>query len=68
MQRLDEFMAAANAAYYARRDPYADFTTAPEITQAFGEVLGAWAADTWAAHRRARTRCCSPRPGRAAAR
>lgn len=48
MQRLDEFMAAANAAYYARRDPYADFTTAPEITQAFGEVLGAWAADTWA--------------------
>ncbi len=47
MQRLDEFMAVANAAYYARHDPYADFTTAPEITQAFGEVLGAWAADTW---------------------
>lgn len=49
MQRLDEFMAAASAAYYAQHDPYADFTTAPEITQAFGEVLGAWAADTWAA-------------------
>ncbi len=48
MQRLDAFMEAANATYYARRDPFADFTTAPEITQAFGEVLGAWAAETWA--------------------
>ena len=28
-------------------DPFADFTTAPEISQAFGEVLGAWAAITW---------------------
>ena len=40
-------MARANAAYYAGRDPFADFTTAPEITQAFGEVLGAWAAVSW---------------------
>jgi hypothetical protein len=31
MERLDAFMARANAAYYATRDPYADFTTAPEI-------------------------------------
>ncbi len=42
-------MARANAAYYADRDPFADFTTAPEITQAFGEILGAWAAVTWQA-------------------
>ena len=42
-------MARANALYYATHDPFADFTTAPEITQAFGEVLGAWAAVTWAA-------------------
>jgi SAM-dependent MidA family methyltransferase len=41
-------MARANAAYYARRDPFADFTTAPEISQVFGELLGAWAASVWA--------------------
>jgi NADH dehydrogenase [ubiquinone] 1 alpha subcomplex assembly factor 7 len=45
--RLDHFMAEANAAYYATHDPFADFTTAPEITQAFGEVLGAWASVAW---------------------
>ncbi len=49
MERLDRYMARANAAYYAEHDPFADFTTAPEITQAFGEVLGAWAAVTWEA-------------------
>ena len=47
MERLDVFMARANAAYYAMHDPFGDFTTAPEISQAFGEVLGAWAAVTW---------------------
>ena len=47
MERLDVFMARANAAYYANHDPFADFTTSPEISQAFGEVLGAWAAVTW---------------------
>ena len=47
MERLDAFMARANALYYATHDPFADFTTAPEISQAFGEVLGAWAAVTW---------------------
>lgn len=48
-ERLDAFMARANAAYYASRDPFADFTTAPELCQAFGEILGLWAAVTWAA-------------------
>jgi SAM-dependent MidA family methyltransferase len=48
-ERLDVFMARANALYYATHDPFADFTTAPEISQAFGEVLGAWAAVTWEA-------------------
>ena len=47
MERLDAFMARANAAYYATHDPFADFTTAPEITQVFGEVLGLWAAVVW---------------------
>lgn len=46
-ERLDAFMARANAAYYATRDPFRDFTTAPEITQIFGELLGAWAATVW---------------------
>jgi NADH dehydrogenase [ubiquinone] 1 alpha subcomplex assembly factor 7 len=49
MERLDHFMARANAAYYATHDPFADFTTSPEITQVFGEVLGLWAAVTWEA-------------------
>lgn len=40
-------MARANAAYYAERDPFTDFTTSPEICQSFGEVLGAWAAVCW---------------------
>ena len=48
MERLDRFMARANAAYYAARDPFADFTTSPEISQAFGEILGLWAAVAWA--------------------
>jgi SAM-dependent MidA family methyltransferase len=48
-ERLDRFMARANAAYYAGRDPFADFVTAPEITQAFGEILGAWAVVMWQA-------------------
>ncbi|MBE7620368.1 class I SAM-dependent methyltransferase [Komagataeibacter sp. FXV2] len=45
--RLDRFMARANAAYYSGRDPFADFITAPEISQMFGELLGAWVAVTW---------------------
>jgi SAM-dependent MidA family methyltransferase len=49
MERLDAFMARANAAYYATRDPFADFTTAPEISQVFGELLGLWAAEMWRA-------------------
>jgi NADH dehydrogenase [ubiquinone] 1 alpha subcomplex assembly factor 7 len=46
-ERLDHFMARANAAYYATHDPFADFTTAPEISQVFGELLGLWCAVTW---------------------
>ena len=47
MERLDRFMARANALYYATRDPFRDFTTSPEISQVFGEILGLWAAVTW---------------------
>jgi SAM-dependent MidA family methyltransferase len=37
--------------YYMKRDPFGaqgDFTTAPEISQMFGELLGLWAAEVWA--------------------
>lgn len=43
-------MARAVARYYATHEPFGargDFTTAPEISQAFGECLGAWAAVVW---------------------
>lgn len=40
-------MARANAAYYAGHDPFADFTTAPEISQMFGEIIGAWVTVVW---------------------
>jgi NADH dehydrogenase [ubiquinone] 1 alpha subcomplex assembly factor 7 len=36
--------------YYTTRDPLGragDFTTAPEISQMFGELIGAWCAVTW---------------------
>ncbi|KAB2854696.1 MAG: class I SAM-dependent methyltransferase, partial [Sphingopyxis terrae] len=45
-----DYMAAANAHYYATRDPLGaagDFTTAPEISQMFGEMVGVWIADLW---------------------
>ena len=44
------FMAEANSHYYATRDPLGaagDFTTAPEISQMFGELIGLWLADLW---------------------
>ncbi|MGH6615126.1 class I SAM-dependent methyltransferase [Sphingomonas sp.] len=47
---LAHFMGAANAHYYATRDPLGaagDFTTAPEISQMFGELVGLWCADLW---------------------
>ncbi len=46
-----DFMAAANAHYYATRDPLGvagDFITAPEISQMFGELVGAALAEAWA--------------------
>ncbi len=47
---VSRFMAAANADYYARDSTIGaagDFITAPEISQMFGELIGAWIADLW---------------------
>jgi SAM-dependent MidA family methyltransferase len=47
---LEAYMEACNAYYYATRDPLGakgDFVTAPEISQMFGEILGAALADCW---------------------
>ena len=47
---VEAFMEACNAYYYATRDPIGaagDFITAPEISQMFGEMVGAALADAW---------------------
>lgn len=55
---IADFMAEAlghpRLGYYRRARPLGapgDFTTAPEISQMFGELLGAWLADRWLAMR-----------------
>ena len=56
---LAEYMNAAlsdpEEGYYMRRAPFGaprtgggDFTTAPEISQMFGELIGSWCVDLWA--------------------
>ena len=51
---VDQFMMAAlgdsEHGYYMTRDPFGragDFTTSPEISQVFGEIIGAWLAESW---------------------
>jgi SAM-dependent MidA family methyltransferase len=47
---VEAYMEACNAYYYATRDPLGaggDFTTSPEISQMFGELVGAALADCW---------------------
>ncbi|MDO8288716.1 MAG: SAM-dependent methyltransferase [Parvibaculum sp.] len=53
---LSHFMALAlghpKHGYYMTRDPLGaqgDFTTSPEISQMFGELVGLWIAETWIA-------------------
>ena len=47
---VSRYMGESNARYYDSRDPLGsagDFTTAPEISQMFGEMVGLWFADIW---------------------
>jgi SAM-dependent MidA family methyltransferase len=53
--RLDVYMGLClghpEHGYYMTRDPFGasgDFVTAPEVSQMFGELVGAWAAQVWA--------------------
>lgn len=53
---LSHYMALAlghpEHGYYMTRDPLGragDFTTAPEVSQMFGELIGLWLADRWIA-------------------
>jgi NADH dehydrogenase [ubiquinone] 1 alpha subcomplex assembly factor 7 len=54
--------------YYVTRDPFGvhgDFTTSPEISQMFGELVGLWAAAAWTAMGRpGRIRMVELGPGR----
>jgi len=47
---MSECLCHPKHGYYMTQDPFGekgDFTTAPEISQTFGELLGLWAAITW---------------------
>ncbi|CAO3417310.1 class I SAM-dependent methyltransferase [Azospirillum doebereinerae] len=48
---MGEALGHPRLGYYMRQDPFGadgDFTTAPEISQMFGELVGLWCVDTWA--------------------
>jgi NADH dehydrogenase [ubiquinone] 1 alpha subcomplex assembly factor 7 len=49
-QYMHMCMAHPKYGYYTTRDPLGadgDFTTAPEISQLFGDMIGVWLADVW---------------------
>jgi SAM-dependent MidA family methyltransferase len=64
---IAQYMGAANAHYYATRDPLGergDFITAPEVSQMFGELIGLALADAWDRAGRPDVRYVELGPGR----
>lgn len=68
---ISEYMALALAhpefGYYVRKDPLGidgDFTTAPEISQIFGELIGAWLVTQWIMMGKPQTALAEIGPGR----
>ncbi len=64
---IAEYMERCVSHYYATRDPFGaggDFTTAPEISQIFGELIGAWIEDRWQHISGAQAVLCELGPGR----
>lgn len=62
-----EYMELCNTHYYATRDPFGtggDFTTAPEISQIFGEMIGIWIAQQWLEAGSPHALLCEAGPGR----
>ena len=48
---MSEALTHPTLGYYTTREPFGaagDFITAPEVSQIFGELIGAWCAHTWA--------------------
>ncbi|MGO4571344.1 class I SAM-dependent methyltransferase [Microvirga sp. 2TAF3] len=65
---VERYMGLCLQHYYATRDPLGaagDFTTAPEISQMFGELIGLWMLEVWhGMGRPARVRLIELGPGR----
>ena len=64
---VSRYMGESNARYYTSRDPLGaggDFTTAPEISQMFGEMVGLWIADLWSRSGRSDAAYAELGPGR----
>jgi NADH dehydrogenase [ubiquinone] 1 alpha subcomplex assembly factor 7 len=64
---VERYMSLCLRHYYATRDPLGaagDFTTAPEISQMFGELIGLWMLEVWNGMGRPACRLVELGPGR----
>jgi SAM-dependent MidA family methyltransferase len=64
---VERYMSLCLRHYYATRDPLGtagDFTTAPEISQMFGELIGLWMLEVWNDMGRPACRLVELGPGR----
>lgn len=64
---VTRYMELCVSHYYSSRDPFGkngDFITAPEISQVFGELVGAWVQDMWQQESGSQAILCEAGPGR----